>query len=251
MQVSAINMTSYSTKNNTARRINNPINNEITTQHSTTVDKFAKNNSVNFTGYSDIVINTVNKSFKNESEIEKGFKTLLTGLREETSIIKTEKLKLITDLYEEKGFRGLLHELWMAKPRQDVDNLVRESINNTIYLAGRKEQPALTISSLGRHGFWNMLRDNPKAPRDVELGFIAPENNSFIGFYLDKRGGCGLRQWNSSKTIHSEFYAETGTPKVIATSYGSGRPETQYFNKDGSPNYLKNWLFGNPPEPIY
>ena len=72
----------------------------------------------------------------------------------------------------------MLHELWMAKPRADVDKLVRESINNTMFLAGKEEQPSLTISSLGRHGFWNMLRDNPKAPRDVELGFRTPENNS-------------------------------------------------------------------------
>ncbi len=248
MQVSAISSIPHGIKNSNNITNNQTFNNSL---QPVPADTFTKKNSPSFTGYSDIVINTVSKTFKNESEIEKGFRTLFTALRQDKSILKTENFKLIAELFDEKGFRGLLHELWMAKPRADVDKLVRESINNTMFLAGKEEQPSLTISSLGRHGFWNMLRDNPKAPRDVELGFRTPENNSFIAFYLDKRGGCGVRQWNTSQTIHSEFYPETGTPKIIATSYGSGRPEAKYFNKDGSPNGLKNWLYGNPPEPIY
>ena len=47
-----------------------------------------RKNSPSFTGYSDIVINSVSKTFKNESEIEKGFRTLFTALRQDKSILK-------------------------------------------------------------------------------------------------------------------------------------------------------------------
>ena len=207
-----------------------------------------KNNScdnVSFSGFNTFVKDAASRTFKTDKEVEEVFINIMNSVIKDKDIIKKAGFEQIQKIYQKSGFRGLLHELWIPNPNAEIKNLREQASERLITLASKKEKPVFKLFNMGKHGFWNLLFNNPNATYNTKLIFNIPKSSDYLEFGLSKRGRVILYQKSQNRALHNEFHMETGN---IARRLllGCGNPETVYYTKSGIEGGLKNYIFGGP-----
>ena len=199
-----------------------------------------------FKGYNN-VLDTVSKiNFKDDKKVESAFEMIFNELILSNKVFKNEEFEKIYELYNKGGFRGLMHELWTANPKKEIEKILEKAEKNSLTLAEINDKPIFEIINLGRHGFWNTLFNSKTAPRDATLTFLNEDKSLLIEFGLDKYGACQICQVRPGETVYTTFHKTTGNRKIVARHPKIGPSETEYYKKDGSDNRLKNFLQGGP-----
>ena len=225
------------------------INNISETKNNKRISTISKD-KIQFTGFEKTISDASRKTFKNDSEVEETFKQIFNAILKDSNIIKEASFNIIIDTYKQEGFRGLMNELWKAYTSDNFIPLINSSEGHILNLAQKDDKPVVELINYGRHGFWNAINDTEYATRDVRLSFSYGKNS--IEFYLDKKGDCSLLQNYEKTSIYSGYYKSTGNKKFQTEHYSECRPETTYYNKDGSKAFFKNWFYGGPAiEPIF
>ncbi len=205
-----------------------------------------KNNSklASFKGYSEVLHDAVEVSINTESEAETLFRKIWTSLMEEANTSKKNSFSVLKEVFDKNGFRGLLHELWKANPKEDVAKILKNTEEDCENIVTRESEPLMTIYNFGKYGFWG----RKTAPNDVKLVFYSNNQHEMIDFSLSKKGNLKTSQSNQINIIDNEFYMTTGTLKERSVSGLSGTERTHY-NEDGSMPVIKNMILnGNAPQ---
>ena len=190
------------------------------------------------------------KSFSHENSFEKPFDELLQIIINSNKYTKSEHFNDFLEVYNKKGLYGTLRTLWQATPIEKIAKTVSKHPQETLILAKTNNQSVLEIFNWGKHGFFNSIFETKSAPNDVRLLFS--KNKTTLEFSLDKKGDLTVSRNVGDNFYTTTYYKETGTKKSETVQYGSFKPETTYYNKDGSKAFWKNFIYGGTPtEPIY
>lgn len=255
-------------------------------QNNHKADLAQKPDCVTFTSYTGILEGMTKATFDRESHVEKWFGNLMNALWTDNRMVTNETFSNITDIYIKKGLRGMLMEFWKANPSKEVKNITDQfgakttltlgtlKANNSINVLGTnvdfsQKIPVIKLGNLGKHGFFNSLFEKETAPNDIRLlfsncnaidanpitlkndrDFISKMNS--VELYLDKKGDLTVEQQHGETNVITHFHSLTGHKKLVIESYGDGKPESTYYNKDGTKAFWKNFFYGGvPTEGIY
>ena len=203
-----------------------------------------KKQRISFNGYSEVLHDSLQISIKNESEAENIFRTLWNELLKENNLLKNNSFNILKEIFDKNGFRGLLHELWKANPKEEVAKLLKDTEENCENLVTQNGEPLMTLYNFGKYGFWG----RKTSPNDIRLVFYADNQHEMIDFHLSKKGNLKTSQSNGKNLEDNEFYMTTGTLKEKYVSSASGQQRTHY-NEDGSMPIIKNIVLdGNTPQ---
>ena len=117
----------------------------------------------------------------------------------------------------------------------EIGKLVKSVDQESLILAGSKEQPFMDLFS------WGKRKSNKT--NDVRITFYGIDKSN-IEFGLNKKGGWIISQHFDNQTIVKEFYKDTGTVSKITTQSKDANPETVYFDKKGKRPFWKNFFRG-------
>ena len=203
--------------------------------------------NVSFTAYEEIVQKALMSDLKNDRMVENLFNTLYKALLEEKNIILTKEFPLIKQLYEKGGFRGLLNELWKARPQEQVESLMRKYEQRDIDLVLKKENPFMQIFRMGRYGFF----ESSNSPFDTKVIFKTHTPEEIIEFGLTKKGRITVGRSDGDMSVDTEYHTSTGAKRLeIIQSYDM-KPDRTFFNKDGNEPFFKNWFFGGTAPEVW
>ncbi len=197
-----------------------------------------------FGGYSSAFENIAEAYIKSETEVEKSFDKLFRYIMHDSQILWKPGSYEFMRIYQKGGFRGLMHELWTANTDKSIAPLINKAAKGDLILAKKDDKPILSILNLGRQGFLNTIFDNQNAPREVILTLNSSNSKKYIEFSLNKKGGYRICQRRSDELVTTTFHPETGNRKIVAILPDDGNPKSIYYKKDGSPDGLKNFLYG-------
>ena len=194
-----------------------------------------------FTGYYDVLKNGTKASVKTLKEAENLFGELISEIDKDVMITKTPFFDTIKNIFSERGLKGLFGILSQSTDSNcKVENLVKTVRNENIVQVAKQRGDVLDVTSYSSE------------PHDIHLGFGAGLKKGYIEFYADKKGNLFVDRTYGDDFISTGLYSDTGTKKVETISYGGGKPDTTYYNKDGTKPFFKNWLFGGTSvEPIF
>lgn len=223
-------------------------NNKKVSSYQTSADKVSFGNSL----YKSTLKAAVNTTFLKDTDVEKTFNKLFNIIKEDNHFQKLEHFDFLSDLHKKEGLRGMMRELWTENPKPEVRSFLNKISDDFVPLAKQDGVTVLEIFNMGPQGFWNFMRENKNAKRNVELIFSSPnfKDGSFFSLRLNKQGGYVLSQKDDLSSIVTDFYTTTGKRASSVDSSVGGRPDVTYYNEDGSEAFFKNWFFGGTP-PIW
>ena len=190
----------------------------------------------NFCGYYDAIKVAARTPVKDVKVAEDLFQKLITEIDSDKQIVKNQYFQPLKKLYEMVGLKGLFFAL---KGVSENDSLIGSMIkmvkNGDFVSAAKNHSSVLEVFS-----FSGKLKD-------IRIGFLAGSRKGHLEFYLDKKGDLFVDRSYDKELFSSGFYSDTGTKKIEIESYSGGKPDTTYYNKDGSKSFFKNWLWGGTP----
>lgn len=190
-----------------------------------------------FKGYEKELQKAVRTILKNDNLAEETFTCLIKEVTTSPDMIKSSEYYEIKDLYDRRGFRGLLYELWKSKP---IESLKKFLNNDTVVLASDNKKPLFEIIHFEGLGF------SKNAPNDVKVAFLNPKNKTSIQYGLNKKGELEIWQTGEGQTVITEFHLTSGNRKKVVEQWINCPPETTYYNADGSKSFWKNLFRGGP-----
>lgn len=214
-------------------------------------DSFQKAN-ITFGGIKNIVSEYAVKRFKNLNEVEECFNSLMRELISDKTTVKSSYLSYIVRGFKKSGFRGLLENLRMPKSTPEIDKLVEMAKFKRVNLVKSDERPVLQIFNAGKHSLWG----GASSTRDIRVMFSNAANidskKAIIEFTIDKKGNFKVYQQYCKNYAETAYYSSTGNKRFETICSGNSKPNTTYYNKNGSESLLGNWFHGgSPAEPIY
>ena len=194
-----------------------------------------------FTGYYDVLRNGARTSIKTLQEAEYLFGNLIIEIDKDAMITKTTFFDIIKKIFHKRGLNGLFEILSKSTDSNwTVENLVKTAKKENVVHIAKQRGDVLDVTSYSSE------------PYDIRLGFSAGLKKGHIDFYTDKHGNLFVDRTYGDDFVSTGLYSDTGTKKVETISYGGGKPDTTYYNKDGTKPFFKNWLFGGTSvEPIF
>ena len=188
-----------------------------------------------FKGYDKALSHAVRNILNNDVEVEKTFINLFSELSKSDDIVKTPEYCGIADVYNARGFRGLLYELWKANP---IDSLKKYLIDGTVDLATKDNKPVFQLIHFDKFGY------SKNSPNNVTLIFTDPKDKYSIQYGLNKKGELDVWQSGDDQTVITWYHLATGNRKCEVVQPKDGYSETTYYNKDGSKDFIKNFFRG-------
>lgn len=230
--------------------VNSAKPNSVISNHSMPVMSFPQEKDMlSFKGSTDSFKTLMEKysyrNFADVSEMQEAFTKLFETVKTDNTIKKTPAFGLIDNLYKKSGFRGLLYELWKAHPGKEVKEIIELTKEDYILeLAKIDDKNVFSLANSGPYGFFNFIRENYDAKREMSLIFRDPKaERSRADFLIDKAGSFMFINTHTAMRYHNS----TGTPK---TETRLGDPiEIIHYNEDGSKAFFKNWFFGGVKGP--
>lgn len=218
-------------------------------------NKLQASDSVNFSGYDNVLKKMAGIKLDRESNVEEHFKKVMLEIWCDNNINKSKVFEEITDIYTKKGLRGMLMEFSNPYPQMNIKNIIKnfgddisqticERVDNSkaVKASENISSPIVKLINLGRHGLWNSMINNKKAPKDIHISFHS--KSDYIELYVDKKGDLTIEQNYGDNMRFTSYYSLTGHKKKVVESYGDTKPEATYYNVDGTKNFLKNFIFG-------
>lgn len=231
--------------------------------------------SVSFTAFNyDTALKNMTKAkLFRESTVESYFKILMNNISEDGRIIQTPMFQALKNIYQKKGLRSMLLELWNPYPSAEINDIVGrfgedftmtlgvKRTKNVLSIFGEDvrysaEEPVIELLNWGKHGFWNNILNRKEAPNDIRLLFsngakTAPKRKA-VELCVNKKGDLMVSQQNNEYEVITTYYPLTGHRKSTVETYGECSPYRVYYNKDGTKAFWKNILSGGVQiEPIY
>ncbi len=208
--------------------------------------------SPSFQGFNKLMETFSSTNYLKENKLEDAFGKLFSELVSSNDILKKADFLEIENIYQKSGFRGLMHELWIASPQQSLKKLIEKAEGESVTLASKDDKPVFEIINMGKQGFWNTLFNRKYAPRDTKLIFTTPDEKFLMEFGLDENGACQICQKRIGETVYTTFHHSTGNRKILAIHpHGIGNSETYYFKPNGASDFLKNYIQGGPVTNIW
>ena len=213
-------------------------------------DSFQK--TISFGNFQTMVTEIADKKIKNLNGLEHSFNSLMKEIISDAKIEKTPYFSYLEAGFKESGFSGLLRNLRMPKSTPKINTLVEKSSENELVLAKLDGEPVLSLFNFGRYGFW----ESESSTRDMRLIFSNAEKildkEARVEFTMNKKGQYSVFQRTGQNFIDTVYYPTTGNIRRETYCYAGGKPDTTYYNEDGSKAFFENWFYGGTPtEPIY
>ena len=197
--------------------------------------------------YSESLTALASKNYNNFSEAEMVFGKMLETIMNDLSINKSPFFDNIYSLYKQIGLKDLFNLLTSPRSIKPIESIIKRSEElDSVVLAKSSEEPIFQLYNLGRKGFFQ----NEKNPRDIRLCFVKEKKSSphsYLEYRTDKKNDLFLDQTYGKSYISTGFYSSNGAKKVETDIYDGGKPDTTFYNPDGTKPFFKNWFFGGTP----
>ncbi|MBQ8459164.1 hypothetical protein IJ541_03565 [bacterium] len=191
-----------------------------------------------FCGYEKVLEETVSMAFTKDYQVEKSFEKLIKELIARTDLKRAPAYYDIISVYTERGFMGLLNELWKAYPQEKIAKILDGKEYKAINLVTDPEGIGFELFHFGKFG---SSADNPN---DIKVIFRDLKKKSAMEYSLNKKGELEICQTSSDRTLTTGFHLSTGNKRFEVFQPRNGNPETTYYNKNGEESFWKNFFWG-------
>ena len=192
----------------------------------------------NFNGYNKLLNEAVSMNFTKDYQVEKSFESLIKELVSRTDLKRESAYYDIVSIYTERGFMGLLNELWKAYPQDRVAKMLNAKMYKPIELINNQSGISFELFHAGR---FNYTIDSPK---NIKVIFRDLNEKLAMEYSLNKHGELEICQTSPNRTVTTGFHLSTGNRKFEVFQPRNGNPETTYFNKNGEESFWKNFFLG-------